>query len=86
MSPVGAKTIARYENLSEPRALLASHRPDGLANLKAVTLLTWADLGGVLTMAMDTTRRCDERNYAKLALAWLDEKGLLASAASKRGY
>jgi hypothetical protein len=81
-SPVGVKTIARYRDLSEPRALLASHRPDGLANLKAVTLLTWADLGDILTAAMNSTRRGDERNYAKRALAWLREKGLLAGAAA----
>jgi hypothetical protein len=77
----GAKAVARYADLSEPRRLLAKHRPDGLANLKSVTLLRWSDLGAVLNVAAASARPQDERGYAERALTWLREKGLLESAA-----
>jgi len=80
-SPHGAEAVVRYADLSEPRRLLAKHRPDGLANLKSVTLLRWSDLGAVLRAAAKSARREDERGYAERALTWLREKGLLENAA-----
>src|SRR5438105_14755626 len=77
-SPLGVEAIERYSNLATPRSLLADHRPDSLANLRAVTLLTWANLGTVLQHAIDSARRTDERDYAQLALAWMEKRGLLS--------
>jgi len=47
-----------------------------LANLQDVTLLTWPDLAAVLTAAIGSVRRLDERGYAERALAWMTAKGL----------
>jgi len=79
-SPLGAEAVARYCDLAVPRSLLSTHRSDGLANLRAVTLLTWADLGAVLSQAIQSVRRPDERGYGERALAWMVQKGLIGSA------
>jgi hypothetical protein len=79
-SPLGVDAVARYENLAIPRSLLSLHRPDGLANLRAVTLLTWVDLGAVLSQAIQSVRRPDERGYGERALAWMLQKGLVGRA------
>ena len=79
-SPLGVDAINRYADLTVPRALLADHRPDGLLNLKAVTLLTWQDLGMVLQRAGDALRRSDERGYAERALSWMKGKRLADDA------
>ena len=76
----GAAAVAKYSDLKEARARLANHRADGLANLKAVTLITWADLGSVLRRAKDLAQRADERGYAERALAWMQRKELLNDA------
>jgi hypothetical protein len=78
-SPVGAETVARYQDLSVPRSLLSGHRPDGLMNLKAVTLISWADLGAVLMTAAQTVARSDEAGYAKRAIEWMKLKGLVVA-------
>ena len=78
-SPIGAETVKRYQDLEAVRSQLRGHRPDGLANLNAVTLLTWPDLAAVLTAAIGSVRRRDESGYAERALAWMQGKGLGAS-------
>ena len=76
-SPRGAEAVARYSDLARTRALLRDHRPDGLANLRAVTLLTWSDLAVVLSVARDSVARIDEQRYADRALEWMQQaKGL----------
>ncbi len=77
-SPLDVEAISKYANLDTPRSLLADHRPDGLSNLRAVTLLTWAHLGKILQQGRDSARRHDERGYAERALSWMEKKGLLA--------
>jgi hypothetical protein len=79
-SPVGASTVEQYASLSLPRSELSGHRPDGLQNLQAVTLLTWADLGVVLTHARAAAVREDEQGYADRAIEWLSKKGLHSGA------
>jgi hypothetical protein len=79
-SRLGAESITRYSDLAEPRRLLAEHRPDGLMNLRAVTLLTWADLADVLLEARSRARRLDECGYAERAYEWLKQKGLVRNA------
>ena len=79
-SPLGVEAIERYSDLKTPRSLLAEHRPDGLSNLKAVTLLTWANLSIVLQEAHNSALRSDEQGYAERALSWMREKGLLGDA------
>ncbi len=76
-SPIGVETVRRYQDLDVPRSQLRAHRADGLANLKAVTLLTWSDLVAVLAAAVGSVRRVDERGYAERALTWMRTKGLL---------
>ena len=73
-SPLGAAAVARYRDFAETRALLRGHRPDGLANLRAVTLLTWSDMAAVLSDARDSVARIDERHYADRALEWMQVK------------
>ena len=79
-SPLGAEAISKYATLDVPRSLLADHRPDGLSNLKAVTLLTWAHLAKVLQEGRDSARRHDEHGYAERAISWMRSRGLLADA------
>ncbi|MFN0179617.1 MAG: hypothetical protein ACKVZ0_12535 [Gemmatimonadales bacterium] len=78
-SPRGVETIARYRDLDSVRALLAPHRPDRLANLRAVTSTTWTDLGKVLATAAARATRPGEAAYAHRALEWMTAKGLAAS-------
>lgn len=86
-SPLGVQAVAKYSNLDVPRTLLADHRRDGLPNLGAVTLLTWAALGPVLAACRDEAAREDERSYAERALVWMQGKGLLAQhGMSVAGY
>jgi hypothetical protein len=79
-SPLGVDAVSRYADLTTPRSLLTDHRPDGLVNLKAVTLLTWQDLGSVLRSAGTSARRADECGYADRALSWMQDKGLVRGA------
>ena len=76
-SPLGAAKIAQYSDFAETRALLQDHRPDHLANLRGVTLLTWSDMAAVLTDARDSIVRIDEQQYAERALEWMQAKGLV---------
>ena len=76
-SSAGAAAIGEYRDLAKPRELLADHRPDGLANLRGVSLLTWEDLGAVLGDAATDARREDERAFAVRAREWLGGKGLV---------
>ena len=80
-SPRGAKAVGKYSDLGGVRAMLAGHRPDGLPNLKSVTLITWAQLGHTLHVATQKALFAAERGYAERALAWLKAKGLAADAA-----
>jgi hypothetical protein len=75
-SPEGTRRICEYSDLSVPRTRLEAHRPDGLQNLKAVSLLAWSSLADVLEVAANTDAREDERNYAERAVGWLRERGL----------
>lgn len=77
-SPRGAAAVDRYSDHAEIGALLSEHRPDGLANLRAVTILTWSDITYVLSVARDTVARTDEETYADRALKWMQQvKGLV---------
>lgn len=75
-SPRGVGKISEYSDLTVPRQRLGAHRPDGLQNLKAVGVLTWATLAEVLGEAANAAPREDERTYAERAVAWLRERGL----------
>ena len=76
-SPLGAAAVARYSDFAETRALLQDHQPDRLANLRAVTLLTWSDMAAVFADARDSIVRSDEQHYADRALEWMHGKGLV---------
>ena len=79
VSPLGANAVNRYSDLVKPRELLSEHRPDGIGNLQAVTLLTWSDIAHVLSVTRDSVARTDEKPYADRALKWMQRvKGLLA--------
>lgn len=75
-SPRGAQLVEAYRDLGVPRRRLATHRPDGLRNCRAVTLLTWRNLAAVLRKASRAASRDDECGYAERALNWLQTKGL----------
>jgi hypothetical protein len=72
----GDAAVVEYANLARPRELLRDHRPDGLANLRGVSLLTWAQLAEVLADAREGARRDDEREYAARAAEWLRGRGV----------
>ena len=76
-SPLGCDAIEQYQDLSVPRKKLAEHRPDGLQNLQGISLLTWSNLGYVLTVARKNARMSDEQGYAERAIEWLAKKGLM---------
>lgn len=76
-SEAGAKAIVDYSDLAKPRSVLSDHRPDGLANIDGISLMTWSDVGEVLEDAAKVAHRDDERVYASRAHAWLTEKGLV---------
>ena len=65
--------IDRYD----PAFATSGHRPDQLANLRGVTLLTWPDVAAVLPHARYSIVRTDERHYAERALEWMRGKGLV---------
>jgi hypothetical protein len=79
-SPLGTDAVARYRDLDEPRRALRDHRPDGLINLRAVSQITWQDLGNVLGTAAAAAPTEAERGYATRARTWLEAKGLADSA------
>lgn len=78
-SPLGVQRVQEYADLAKPRDLLKGHRPDGLANLAALSVLRWTDLGQVLLSASTSALREDERGYAVRAHDWLRERGLVTS-------
>lgn len=78
-SPEGVKKIGEYSNLSIPRTKLLPHRPDGLSNLRAITILTWAALADVLDDTSKGAPREDERTYASRAFLWMQQRGLVAN-------
>jgi hypothetical protein len=75
-SSQGSARIAAYQDIEAVRRALREHRPDGLQNLKAVTLLRWSDVARVLRQASEGAKRIDERIYADRALRWLTERKL----------
>lgn len=75
-SPEGVKRLREYRDIGILREKLREHRPDGLQNVKAVSLLAWEQLGEVLTDAVNAASREDERVYAARAVTWLKERSL----------
>lgn len=75
-SAKGVEAVSDYTDLSRPRSLLAPHRPDGLPNLQAVSVLEWRDLGAVLSVAAAADVSPDQQAFAARALQWLTEKEL----------
>jgi hypothetical protein len=75
-SPEGSRVAAEYADLSIPRQELTAHRPDDLANLQGISLLTWATLALVLEQAGRLAGREDEREYAARAYKWMVSKNL----------
>lgn len=76
-SPLGVAKVEQYRDFEKTRTLLQDHRPDQLANLRGVTLLTWPDVAAVLAHARYSIVRTDERHYAERALEWMRGKGLV---------
>jgi hypothetical protein len=72
----GVTAIQAYADLAKPRELLAAHRPDKLANLSGVSLLSWVQLCEVLADAAEDATNEDERVYAERALQWMRTRGL----------
>jgi hypothetical protein len=68
--------VQAFADLAKPRDLLAAHRPDKLANLGGVSLLSWAQLSEVLSDAAEDATNDDERVYAARALAWMRTRGM----------
>lgn len=75
-SPIGLRKIAEYSDFAVIRSALAKHRPDGLANLRGVGSLTWAELSDILKVVSESQAREDEREFARRAFDWLKKKGI----------
>lgn len=73
-SPKGVKAVERYRDPDALREGLP-HRADGLSNLAALGLLTWADMAAVLKVARGQARE-EEAIFATRALEWLVERGI----------
>lgn len=74
-SPKGVEAVSRYGDFDVVRKQLP-HRTDGLRNLKAVGVLQWSDVAGVILRVGDITPRADEKHYAERAIAWLKNRGI----------
>jgi len=77
-SAVGVEKITAYQDHERIRELLSGHRPDGLANLRGVSLFTWQQVGDTLAEVARSTAREGERTLARRAADWLEERGLWA--------
>lgn len=75
-SPVGAAIVSDYASLVRPKEALTGHRPDGLTNLRAITLLTWGTIGSVLAGTRTDVTCGHEIHVADRALEWLRERRL----------
>jgi hypothetical protein len=58
---------------------LKAHRPDGLANLRGISTLTWSAIGGVLASLATSAQRASDREVAKRAVDWLATKTIAAT-------
>jgi hypothetical protein len=76
-SPKGAERIERYADLEHVRSQLP-HRPDRLMNVRGVGSVHWSDLAFVLKETAARAKRTDECEYASRAVAWLNQKGIVA--------
>lgn len=74
---MGIHKLEEYQDLDRVRGLLATHRTDGLKNLKSLGVLTWRQMGTVLHAASQSATREDERRYASRAHAWMAERRLV---------
>ena len=73
----GAAKIAEYCDFAVPRSRLAEHRPDGLMNLRGISLLTWADLATVLAGCARLAALAPEKECAQRVVAWLEMKAIV---------
>lgn len=76
-SKMGIQKMEEYRTVENVIAKLATHRADGLKNLRSIGLLTWRQMGTVLQAAADNATLDDERLYAKRAHEWMVERKLL---------
>lgn len=74
LSPRGAELIRTYQYSLDLLRRGLPHRPDGLANLKGVSLLRWDQVRNVLQECAAHAPRPDEREFADRAARWLAEK------------
>jgi hypothetical protein len=82
-SRIGSSAVTKYSDRAALRAALG-HRRDTLENIAAVGVLRWTDIAAVLHEASCNAPREDERHFPKIALAWLEEKGIKPMAAIAR--
>lgn len=73
----GIDIVQLYQDRELPRQLLAAHRPDGLKNWMAISLLTWADLADVLQSVAASAPGHVEPGYAARALEWMVDRWIV---------
>lgn len=69
-SPMGVEVVRKCATTLPE----LDHRPDGMANIKGISLLRWADVADVLASCAREAPREQERAYAARALAWLQAR------------
>jgi hypothetical protein len=57
------------------------HRPDGLANLRAISLMKWSDIADVLEKCRTESLREGEQEIAIRAAQYLINKGISPTSA-----
>jgi hypothetical protein len=70
---MGVQKLQEYSDFMTVRGRLATHRPDALANLSGIGLVTWHQLADVLANAGKAAKRQEEQTYAAHASAWLKQ-------------
>lgn len=81
LSPQGASRLAEYTDRQVLRAKLP-HRQDGLPNLRAMGMLTWAQLHGILAAVTSTTNSPLEAECAARCREWLESRHLAKAASA----
>ena len=80
-SPQGAARVAAYEDRHALRERLP-HRHDGLQNLRATGMLTWANLHTIVAGVPAITKSPLEAECASRCAAWLEARHLGQSASA----
>jgi hypothetical protein len=73
ISPKGVEVLKKVW----PKVPPVAHRPDGMKNIRGCGRLLWREVASVLQAAAEGAPRDDERGYARRAVGWMGERGIV---------